>query len=150
MGIIRAEVVARAKKYIKEGVSASRWISEMREMGLGYRRTDMLVDYRNVFNIEQKKDLLKYVRRGYAPAERTSEIKGWAMSQEYMYKIRCQQIFAGVPADEPTFVNLMHDTPQTIEALEQEAWERSFKQSPPKSGEERQFAVISAFHRVEM
>ncbi|GAH72909.1 unnamed protein product [marine sediment metagenome] len=71
------------------------------------------------------------------------------MSKEYMYVVRCQQTFAGVPAEKPFFINLTHDSPQTIEALEIEAWERTFPQSPPKAGEERKFVVETAIHRAE-
>lgn len=150
MGIERAEVIAKMRGAFRAKVGVSRFIADMRAVGLAYRHTDMLADWSNINQLETKKDLLKYIRKGYAPAERTVELKGWAMSKEYMYKIRCQQIFAGVPADKPTFINLMHDAPQTIEALEHEAWERTFPQSPPKTGEERVFSVESAIHRAEI
>jgi len=149
MSIIRAETIVRMRAAITEGLSANRFIREVKAIGLSYRRTDMLADWRNLAGIEKQRDLTRFVRKGYVPAARSVEIERWAMSQEYMYKVRCQQTFAGVPADKPIFINIMHDTPRTIEALEREAWERALPQSPPKAGEERQFVVMSAIHRAE-
>ena len=149
MGIIRAETIARARKYIREGVSATRWIREMREKGLGYRHTDMYADYRNVLQLEKKKEVWRYVRKGYIPSERAAEIKAWAMSKEYMYKVRSERILRPGEKPEVTFVNIMQDVPRTIEEIEREAWERSFDQSPPEPAEERSFIVETFVHRAK-
>lgn len=149
MGIVRAEVIARMSKAFKEGVSATRFYWDMRAIGLAYRKTDMLADWSDVNELVRKEGLARYVRKGYIPGEYAAIIHEWAMSKEFMYQVRCQKTFAGVPEDEPTFVNIMSDTPMTIEAIEQEAWERSFAQSPPKETEERKFVVETAIHRAE-
>lgn len=149
MGIIRAEVIARMHKAFQEGVSASRFIKDMRSAGLSYRRSDMLADWRDVNEIEIKDGLARYVRKGYVPSERVAELKEWALSREYMYKVRTESILRPGEAPVSRFVNIMADSPLTIEEIEREAWERSFVQSPPGPAEERHFIVETAIHRAE-
>ena len=148
MGIVRAETIARMRKAFAEGLSASRFITEMRAIGLSYRRTEMLADWREVGEIKKKEGLARFVRKGYVPAENTATLKTWAMSREYMYKLRYERtMYPGEPV-EPKFVNLMSDVPLTIEEIETQAWERSFEQSPMLAGEARQFIVETAIRRV--
>jgi hypothetical protein len=148
MSIIRAEVIARMRVAFREGMSASTFIENMRAVGLSYRRTDMLADWRDVNELEKKEGLARYVRKGYVPSERSAEIKAWEMSREYMYKVRSESVLrAGEPVV-TRFVNIMSDKPLTIEEIEVEAWERSFTQSPPVEAEERKFTVITAIHKA--
>jgi len=48
MSIIRAETIARMRGAFRKGLSAARFISDMQTVGLSYRRTDMLADWRTV------------------------------------------------------------------------------------------------------
>lgn len=148
MGIVRAEVIARMRKAIAEGLSASRFIRDMRAEGLSYRRTTMLSDWREVGNIKKKEGAAKFIRKGYIPADKTIELRAWEMSAEYMYKLRSTRIaYPGAPP-EIRFVNLMSDRPLTVAEIETEAWSRSFDQSPPTEAEERKFLVETAIHRI--
>lgn len=148
MSLARAESIARARKLIREGVSASRWVADMKALGISYRRTEMLSDYREVLELEKKTGLARYVRKGYVPAEKSAELHAWEMSAEYMYTVRSTRIAR--PGDPPvvTYVNIMSDTPLTVEAIETQAWERSFGQSPPAPGEEREFLLETAIRRL--
>lgn len=148
MSLARAEGIARARKLIREGVSASRWVTDMKALGISYRKTTMLADYREVLNLEKKKGLARFVRKGYVPAVFMAHLDIWEMSYEYMYKVRSTNI--KFPGAEPviTFVNIMSDVPLPVEVIEQEAWERSFDQSPPKPGEERQFMLETAIRKI--
>ena len=148
MSLARAESIARARKYIREGVSASRWIASMKELGISYRRTEMLADYREVLELEKKTGLARFVRKGYVPADKAAELHAWEMSAEYMYTLRSTRIARPGAPPEITYVNLMSDVPLTVEAIETEAWERSFGQSPPAPGEEREFLLETAIRRV--
>lgn len=147
MSDTRAEVVQRMRKAIKAGLSASKFISEMRDIGLSYRRTVMLADWRDVGSIQKKEGLARYVRKGYVPSDRIAEIHAWSMSKEYMYKVRSESILR--PGEKPVtrFVNIMSDRPLTIGEVEAEIWERSFTQSPPTEAEERKFIVDTVIHR---
>ena len=147
MGVVRAEVVQRMRSAIKAGLSASKFISKMREAGLSYRRTDMLADWRDAGSIQKKEGLARYVRKGYVPSDRIAEIRAWSMSKEYMYKVRSESILRAGEKPVTRFVNIMSDRPMTIEEIEEEIWERSFTQSPPKAGEERKFIVDTVIHR---
>jgi hypothetical protein len=148
MSLIRAEVIARAREFIREGISASAWIKEMSAKGLSYRRTDMLADYREVFELEKKEGLARFIRKGYAPAEQTALLKEWALSQEYMYKVKTQsRLRPGEPITE-RFVNIMSDKPLTIEAIESQVVE-SWQQWEKYAAEELTgLQVWSAVHRV--
>lgn len=124
MGIVRAEVIARMRKAHKEGLSASKFISQMREAGLSYRRTDMLADWRSEANIKAKEDLLRYVRKDRYPTEKSIAAVTYEFSKEYMYKVKVQSVIkAGEPITE-RFVNIMSDAPMTPAMLEAEVEER--------------------------
>lgn len=124
MGIIRAEVIARARGYVREGVSAGRWIRDMRELGLTYRRTDMLADYRNVLHIETKKDALKYVRKDRYPTEKVMASVTWALSKEFMYVVKVRSVLKlGEPVTERN-INILSDVPMTPTMVEAEVEER--------------------------
>ena len=118
MGIVRAEVIARMRGAFAEGLSASRFIRDMREAGLSYRRTDMLADYRSVGQIEQKKDLLRYVRKDRYPTEAVIATTTWAISKEFMYVVRVKtQLSPDQPVIEHN-VNIQSDVPLTPAMVE--------------------------------
>jgi len=124
MGIERATVILKMKSAIAEGLSASRFIAEMRELGLSYRRTDMLADWRSVGEIEKKEGMLRYVRKDRYPTEKTIAAVEWDLSKEYMYKVQVKLIMRpGEPITE-RFVNIMSDVPLTPVMAEAEVEER--------------------------
>jgi len=118
MGVVRAEAIARMRVAFREGLSATKFISKMADIGLSYRRTDMLADWRNVNQIEAKEGRVRYVRKGYVPAKQTAEIKEWNMSREYMYKVKVQsRLRAGEPITD-RFINIMSDKPLAVGQIE--------------------------------
>lgn len=125
MGLKRARVIASMRKAFREGVSASRFITDMKVAGLSYRRTDMLSDWRSVNELERKEGALRYVRKDYYPARQALAQVEWKLSQEFMYKVK---VFSRTAPDEPLqerFVNIMSDAPMTpreIEAQIAESW----------------------------
>jgi len=135
MAIERAEVIMRMAVAIAKGLSASTFIKEMQDVGLGYRRTDMLADWRSVGEIEKKEGELRYVRKDRYPTEKTIAAVQWELSQEYMYKVRVQsQLRVGEPITE-RFVNIMSDVPMTpamIEAEVEEQWGEWERYAPEK------------------
>lgn len=147
-GEIRAEVVARARAAFREGLSASRFITEMRAEGLGYRRTTMLADWRSVGEIEKKADAFKYVRKDYYPSKAVMAQVEWAMSREFMYKVKVQ---SRIRPDEPIterFVNIMQDRPLTRAEVEAMAWELVKEQSPKKLGQVVSLTGWTAVQRI--
>lgn len=118
MGIVRAETIARMRGAFKEGLSASRFIADMKAIGLTYRRTDMLADYRNVRQLAAKKDLLKYVRKDYYPTAKVYATTTWKLGKEFMYVIKVK---TQLRPDEPIVehnVNIQTDSPMTPEMIE--------------------------------
>lgn len=128
MGVARMESIARARSYIRAGVSANRWIYSMREKGLGYARTQMLADYRNEFQIEQKKDLLQYVRKDRYPTDKIIATTTWKLSKEFMYVVNLKKRTApGEPVIE-TRVSIQTDAPMTPTMIEERLIEERLKE----------------------
>ena len=124
MSIERAEVVGRMRIAFRGGLSASRFISDMKSAGLSYRRGTMLSDWRTVNEIEKKEGTLRYVRKDRYPTTATMASVTWETSQEYMYKVKVESVLkAGEPATE-RFVNIMTDVPMTPEMIEAEVEQR--------------------------
>ena len=130
MGVVRAEVIARMRVAFRAGLSASRFITEMKAVGLSYRRTDMLSDWRSVNELEKKEGVVRFIRKDRYPTEITIAAVEWAISKEYMYKVKVQSVVRiGEPITE-RFVNIMSDVPMTPRMVEAEVetqwqqWER--------------------------
>jgi len=150
MSIRKAELIAKMRVAFKAGKAFNRFYLAEKVIAPVYRRSDMLRDWANINQLVQKEGRARYIRKGYIPAANTAQIKAWAMSKEWMYTVRSQQVLKLGEPPVTTFINIMSDKPLTIAEIEQEAYERSFTQSPPKAGEERKFSVESAIHRAEL
>ena len=126
----RSAVILRAKIAFKQGLSASKFLADMKARGLSYRRTDMLSDWRSVNQLERKADAFKYVRKDRMPTARVIAQVDWSLSREYMYKVKIQsRIRPGEPITE-RFVNIMQDRPRTPGEIEALTWEMIQAQSP--------------------
>ncbi len=125
MGIVRAEVIAKMRGAFRKGVSAGRFLTDMKAVGLSYRRTDMLADWRSVNQLERKEGAVRFVRKDRFPTARSMAQVEWGLSKEFMYKVKVQSVIkAGEPITE-RFVNIMSDiplTPTMVEAEVEEAW----------------------------
>lgn len=124
MGIVRAETIARMAGAFRKGLSAGRFIADMKTKGLSYRRSDMLSDWRSVNELVRKEGAAQFVRKDYFPTEKTMATVEWRMSKEYMYKVKVQAVIKpGEPITE-RFVNIMSDVPMTPKMIEAEVEER--------------------------
>lgn len=150
MGITRAKLIARMRIAFKAGKPFNQFYTTEKAKAPVYRRSTMLTDWANINQLVRKEGRARFIRKGYVPAENTAQIKKWLMSKEWMYKVRSVRVLKAGEKPEITFINIMSDKPLTIQEVEREAFERSFKQSPPKSGEERKFIVESVIHRAEL
>jgi len=148
MSIQRATVIAKMRSAFREGVSASRFLADMKVAGLSYRKTDMLADWRSVNELETKKELLQYVRKDYYPTEKSIAQVTWKLSHEYMYVIKVQ---SRLRPDEPITehkVNIMSDNPLTPREVEALAWDMISEQSPKRIGEVESLTGWAAVQRV--
>jgi len=124
MAIERATVIAKMRSAFREGMSASRFMADMQSAGLSYRRTDMLADWRTINELEKKEGSIRFVRKDRYPTEKTIAAVEWAISSEYMYKVKVESVLRiGEPITE-RFVNIMTDTPMTPAMVEAEVTER--------------------------
>lgn len=143
----RAEVIARMRKAVTTGQTATDFIAEMRKKGLDYGRSAMLADWREVATIMHADIALSRIRTGYIPIQHIAELKVWEMSREFMYRIKTERLSPEGKRLEPKYINIMSNKPLTVQQIETRAYRLSFDQSPPESGEERQFIVDSVFRR---
>jgi len=118
MAIERAEVIARMRIAFREGVSASRFIRDMREAGYVRRRTEFLSDWRSINELERKADAFKYVRKDRYPTQAVMAAVEWDLKKEYMYVVRLK---TQLSPDEPIIthnVNIVSDVPLTPAMIE--------------------------------
>jgi len=147
-GVQRAEVIQRIKGAITEGLSASKFITEMKEAGLGYRRTDMLNDWRSVGNIQKKTGTLRNMRKDYFPSASTYAQVTWQTSREFMYKVRVETRISPDEPSESRFVNIVSDKPMTPRELETEVEESWTGWYPDRAGEIDTVTPETAMQRV--
>ena len=123
-GSIRSEVIARMRVASREGLSANRFITDMRAADMSYRRTDMLADWRSINELERKADAFKYVRKDYYPTAKSMAQVEWQLSQEFMYKVKVSSRAApGKPLTD-RFVNIMSDIPMTPDQVSEAVIEK--------------------------
>jgi hypothetical protein len=67
------------------GLSANESIKFARNIGISYRRKDMLADWRNVLNISKQVDVLKSIRKEFAPSLETFVPVPKAFKQAFQY-----------------------------------------------------------------
>lgn len=120
----RSEVVLRMRGAFRLGRSASAFITSMQGMGLSYRRTEMLADWRAVNEIESKAGLLRNVRRDYYPSSKAMAHVDWNLSQEFMYVLNIKTRRGETGVEEDKRVNIMSDIPLTPGEVETELRER--------------------------
>lgn len=124
MGIVRAETIARMRGAFRKGLAASRFISDMKAIGLSYRRTDMLADWRSVSHLEVKDGLMQYIRKDRYPTKTSLAAVTWNISKEYMYILKVKSVISpGMPVVERK-VNILSDVPMTPGMIEAEIEER--------------------------
>lgn len=124
MGIERAQVIASMRGAFRQGMSATRFIMQMRAEGLAYRKQTMLSDWSSINELERKAGRMRFVRKDYLPARTAMAQVAWKMSREYMYKIKVEsRLREGEPIVE-RFVNIMSDKPLTSRQIEQQVTER--------------------------
>jgi len=148
MSILRSQVIGLMRGAFRRGQSASSFISDMREKGLTYRRTDMLGDWRSVNELEIKEGAMRYIRKDYYPTEKTIAAVEWALSQEYMYKVKVQSRLSPDAPIKERFVNLMSDIPLTPVMVEQAIVEKWSEYEDYTAEAIEKLTVWSAVHKV--
>ena len=124
MSIVRAQVIGLMRGAFRKGQSADSFIWEMRQKGLGYRRTTMLSDWRAESGQHVKEGLMRFVRKDRYPAETSIADKPYKISREFMYKVKVEsRLRPDVPMTE-RFVNIMSDVPMTPAMIEQAVTEK--------------------------
>jgi len=145
----RSTAILKMPDAIARGLSAQGFIKELKAEGLGYRRTNMLADWRAVAGIEAKKDAVKYVRRDRLPSVKAVADVPWILSKEYMYKVK---VTVQTEPDKPLqerFVNIMHDrllTPVEIETQVRSQWGEWERY---KGETINRLQIVGVYHKIE-
>jgi hypothetical protein len=144
----RPSALLKIPEAIARGLTPTAFIKELDILGLTYRRTIMLADWRSVAGIKAKEGMLRYVRRDRLPSVKAIADVEWPFSQEYMYVVNT---WSRLRPDEPLIsrrVNLMSDkllTPAQIEEQIYQVW-GAWENYVPERLERVQ--VYSAYHAI--
>jgi len=145
----RPTAIMKMPQAIAKGLTATKFLAQLKTQGLGYRRQRFFADWRSVSGIEARKDVFKYVRKDRRPSMKSLADVEWEMSQEYMFKVKAK--FRTGP-DEPLeerFVNIPSDEPMTPEEIEAAVFDR-WSDWEKYVGEELELAtVVAGYHRIE-
>lgn len=123
-------------RMVREGLSANEALEKLREMGLGYRRTVFLEDWREVAGVDKKKDFLKNIPRKYAFTDASTVEKEWYMRRKYsvVFKVtgtdlqtgeRDVERFYTISTDERKPMGLLIDTMDSL--VRQKRFEYAFE-----------------------
>lgn len=118
MPLTRAKVIGLMRKAFREGVSTSRFLTEMKVKGLTYRRTTMLADWRTVNQLEKKEGLLRFVRKDYYPSVPAMAESTWKLPDEYTYKVKVHSRLTPEAPITERFVQIGSDVPMTPREME--------------------------------
>lgn len=145
----RPTAILKMPQAIAQGMSANKFLSQLKIKGLGYSRTKFLADWRSVSGIEARKDVFKHIRKDRRPSMASLADVEWDMSEEYMFKVKVN--FRTGP-DEPMqerFVNIPSDhnmSPDEAVAAVFDRWSDWEKYV----GEELVSATsVSGYHRID-
>jgi len=147
--IKRPSAILKMPNAIMRGLSATGFLRELQGMGLSYRKTLFLSDWRSVSGVEAKKNLIQYVRKDRIPSARLVPDVEWELSREYMHKVK---VWSRLKPDEPLterFVNIMSDNPMSpleIEAQVESMWGQWEKYAQESL---EGMKVVTTYHRIE-
>lgn len=144
----RSEFIARARVAVRKGINQAAFLRQAIAGGYSMRRQNMLSEWRNVTGVEAKSDLLKFVRKDRMPTARVIAQVDWAMSKEYMYKVKVvSRLRPGEPIKE-RFVNIMQDRPRTPGEIEMITWAMIQEQSPPVANQVIKIVPFTVLQRI--
>jgi len=114
-----------ARRFIPEmlqnGWTTGRALNYLKAQGLGYRRTDFLLDWRQFSGQSRKRDPLKAIPKKYKPTWSTIEMSEYKQTAKlhYMYKIKGFDTFTGKDTEE--WITVASDDVLTMQEAEDEA-----------------------------
>jgi hypothetical protein len=145
----RPTAILKMPQAIAQGMSATKFLSQLKTQGMGYRKQRFLADWRSVSGQETKKDVFKYVRKDRRPSMASMADVEWEMNQEYMFKVRAN--FRTSPEEplQERFVNIPSDRPMSPQEVEAEVFDR-WNDWEKYVGEVLDSAtVVSGYHRID-
>ncbi len=114
-----------ARRFIPEmlqkGWTTGKALSYLKKEGLGYRRKDFLLDWRQFAGTERKRDPLKAIPKKYKPTWDTIQMSETmqAAKLHYSYKITGYDTFTGKQTEE--WITVASDRVLTMKEAEEEA-----------------------------
>lgn len=145
----RPMAILRMPAALARGLTPTKFLSQLKLQGLGYRKQRFLADWRSVSGVEKRKNAFKYVRKDRRPSMKSLADVEWEMSEEYMFKVRAQYRTDPDGPIQERFVNIPTDrnlTPAQVEAEVFERWDDEWKYE----GEVLESAqVVAGYHRID-
>lgn len=110
---IRAQAFKFIQKGVELGLNATEIISSLSDVGLTYRRTDMLADIRSFAGLPEKLNVFQNIREDLFPSFSSLQLGGNFMSKLYRYDVELQVQDAGSDESFTVFRQVSSDTPLT-------------------------------------
>ncbi len=114
-----------ARRFIPEmlqnGWTTGRALNYLKSQGLGYRRTDFLLDWRQFTGQDRKRDPLKAIPKKYKPTWSTITMSEYRQTAKlhYMFKIEGYDTFTSKKTEE--WITVASDQVLTMQQAEAEA-----------------------------
>lgn len=145
----RPTAILKMPSAIARGLSVEGFIRELKSLGLSYRHTNMLADWRSVSGVEARKEVIKYVRKDRLPSMRSVADVEWELSKEYMYKVKA---WSRTKPDEPLterFVNITSDKLLTPQEIESQIYSRWGEWEKYQGDALERVQVVGVYHKIE-
>ena len=117
-GSRRAQAQPFLTKLAAEGIAANEALRQLKEAGMGYRRTDFLADYRKVTGAEKAKDYAKHIRKDYYPTSAVITPTELNLKRKYHNYVNYSVFDTILEQEVNKTLIIASDKPQTIRYIE--------------------------------
>jgi len=130
-------------------MSASGFIRQMKGMGLSYRKSLMLSDWRTVGSIKAKENRMQFVRRDRLPSMKVMADVTWEYDKEYIYKLNTWSRLRPEHPLTERMVTLQSDVPLTPKEIEEQVAEKWPTFEKYKDELLERIRIVAGYHRIE-
>jgi len=142
----RAEAQTYMEGYAARGLSANKALKNLRKMGLGYKRTIFLADYRTYTGKEKAKDVAKHIRKDKYPTDAVMTPDVRNLRDKYQSLVKYVYYDRDTHRVEERNFYIGHDELITVRAIEETAL-KLIPEFADARGSEYNVEVLSCTYR---
>ena len=105
------------------GLASNKALAQLKEAGLGYRRSDFLRDYRLARGFEQQKDRAKYIRKDFYPTASVITPTVLNLQKKFHHYVTYNAVDNASAETYGKELIVASDTPLTVRQIESDARE---------------------------